>query len=100
MKNNNQRGEHIGKPKYGYQPKGKSLTQNLDQQNVISKILQMRSNGLSFRAIADALNDQDIPTKQEVMEFTADYKNSEDSRYNIDLYCSASNFIEVNMHER
>lgn len=57
------RNEHVGKPRYGYTPEGKFLACNTEQQLVIQKVKDM-SSSMSCRAIAKALNEQGILTKQ------------------------------------
>lgn len=58
------RGEFIGKPKYGFQSAGKSLQTNESQQEVIAMIHNLKSDGLSYRCIAKKLNAKSILTKQ------------------------------------
>lgn len=57
------RKEHVGKPRYGFTPEGKFLACNAEQQAVIEKVKDM-SKAMSCRAIAKALNEQGILTKQ------------------------------------
>ena len=58
------RGEHVGKPKYGFQSAGKTLQANNSQQKVITMIHNLKSEGLSYRCIAQRLNAKSILTKQ------------------------------------
>lgn len=57
------RGEFVGKPKYGLTPMGKNLVVDSEQQIIINTVKDM-SKSMSFRAIAKSLNDQGILTKQ------------------------------------
>lgn len=58
------RGEFVGKPRYGFQPAGKTLQKNTLHQEVISIIRNLSGQGLSYRCIAQRLNAQSILTKQ------------------------------------
>lgn len=58
------RGEFVGKPRFGFQSGGKLLKQDDSQQEIISMIHDLSAQGLSYRCIAQQLNDQSIPTKQ------------------------------------
>lgn len=59
------KGERVGKVRYGYNldPDGKTLIPNEDEQFVIESIKVMRLNGASYRQIAQALNDRNVPSK-------------------------------------
>ena len=58
------RGEFVGKPRFGFQSAGKSLKIDDSQQEIISLIRDLSSQGLSYRCIAQRLNSQSIVTKQ------------------------------------
>lgn len=57
------KGEFVGKPKYGFTPEGKNLVSDAEQQVVIQQVKNM-SGSMSYRAIAKSLNEQGILTKQ------------------------------------
>jgi len=52
-----------GKPPYGYYVKERRLLPHEEEQAVISKMRQLRADGLSYNKIARALNDASIPTR-------------------------------------
>jgi len=58
------RGEFVGKPRYGLQSGGKQLKIDESQQAVIAMIRDLSTQGLSYRCIAQRLNEQGILTKQ------------------------------------
>jgi DNA invertase Pin-like site-specific DNA recombinase len=58
------RGEFVGKPRFGYKSAGKSLAIDTTQQRVVQIISDLSSQGLSYRAVAQQLNAQNILTKQ------------------------------------
>ena len=53
-----------GQVPFGHNYKNGKLEKNKEEQEVIRSIKQMRSSGLSFRAIAMELNRRLIPTKK------------------------------------
>lgn len=53
-----------GAPAYGMQAVGKELHTDDIEAEVVTRIHGMRTRGMSFRAIADRLNEDGIPTKR------------------------------------
>jgi len=59
------RGEFVGKPRFGFQSNGKELQKNTDHQVIIDRIVNLYfKENLSFRAVAQQLNTENILTKQ------------------------------------
>lgn len=56
-------GEVLGHTPFGSDRDGKKLVMNADEAAVISEIMTLRAEGLSFAAIANKLNKRDIKTK-------------------------------------
>lgn len=56
-----QRGEFVGRPKFGFTPHNKTLVCNAEQQIIIQRVKDM-SKTMSFRAIAKTLNTEGIRT--------------------------------------
>lgn len=58
-----QRGEVLGQIPYGYQRDGNELMPDPQEQAVLARILDMRQQGMSYHAIARALNAEGVPSK-------------------------------------
>ncbi len=60
------KGERAGQIPLGFNlaDDGKTLTPNADEQQVIATVQELRSAGLSIRAIVDEMNAREIPTKE------------------------------------
>jgi site-specific DNA recombinase len=52
-----------GSPPYGYCYLDGQLVADNREQQIIRRIVEMRTNGISFRAIAEALNEQNVRTR-------------------------------------
>jgi site-specific DNA recombinase len=59
------KGERCGRVRYGYDvaADGKTLLENVGEQQTIALICQLRASGLSLQDIATELNSRSIPTK-------------------------------------
>lgn len=57
-------GRVYGQVPYGYDREGDFLVENGAESLVVGQILDLRARGLSYRAIADWLNDEAIPSKR------------------------------------
>lgn len=64
LRSKKERSEPIGKPRFGLKAAGKAQVVDTTQQVIISKIQKLSLQGLSYRGIAQALNEQGILTKQ------------------------------------
>jgi DNA invertase Pin-like site-specific DNA recombinase len=53
----------VGRTPYGFCYLDGQLVVDNKEQQIIRRIVEMKANGMSFRAIAKALNDQKIPTR-------------------------------------
>ena len=52
-----------GMPPYGWRPVNKELERDPAEQVVVAEMQRLRGIGMSFRAIADQLNERGVPTK-------------------------------------
>lgn len=59
-----QGGYAYGAPRYGTRSEGKALVSVPDEQEVIARMREMRSEGMSFGKIAEALNDQGVKPRR------------------------------------
>lgn len=59
------KGERVGQVPFGFRlaPDGVALEADPKEQRVISLVTQLRADGLSIRAIAARLNDDDVPAR-------------------------------------
>lgn len=55
--------EFLGNVPYGYTIDGKNLVVDLDEMQIIRYIYSLRQQGKTLQAIADTLNEKDVPTK-------------------------------------
>ena len=57
-------GRVYGPTPYGFQRQGDLLVADVNEQRVVAQVTEMRTSGLSYRGIADWLNDEAIPAKR------------------------------------
>lgn len=58
------RGERVGAAPLGYRSGSGALTMDDEEQATVRRIFDLRQSGLSMRRIADALNQDEVPTKR------------------------------------
>lgn len=57
-------GQHVGSPGLGYDMRDGELVANDKEKTVLSRIRELRAEGLTYRAMADALTNEGFSTKR------------------------------------
>ncbi len=64
LRHKQSQGEHVGAPGLGYKVSGGKLEKIEAEMEIVDRILAMREQGLTLRAIAGSLNKEGVPTKR------------------------------------
>lgn len=57
-------GQHVGSPALGFRMTEGHLAEDQAELLTVHRILELRANGLTLQAIADLLNNENVPTKR------------------------------------
>jgi DNA invertase Pin-like site-specific DNA recombinase len=68
-------GEHVGSPSLGFDMVDGKLVRNIDESGVLERVLQLRTESLTYQQIADTLTEEGHQTKRGGRWYPATVRN-------------------------
>lgn len=64
LRHKQSQGEHVGSPALGWEMQDGALVRNAQEETALARLAALRAQGLTYRAIAQTLNAEGVPTKR------------------------------------